>query len=131
MKIQQFTGPFEKGQKLTLNLENESSADSLYLHIGFQIPFSKHVGSILFEEEHTHNKNGHYKERDYIPELDPDFTVKSYSKRANGMLINGFEQSFRITDRNILEFDGIADKNWIIEFHKKLPRESIIDIAYE
>lgn len=137
MKIKQFTGPFKANGPALALLFDEETTDAVYLHIGFQLPFRTHFGSILKEEEtdskneeEVDSKNEEYM-KVYIPDESPDFTIKSYSKRIGNRLINGFEQSFRITDRNVLEFDNIADKNWEIKFHKDLPRETIIDIAYE
>lgn len=44
------------------------------------------------------------------------------------LTINGI--SYWVNAHHILEFDELAELAWIIEFHKDLPMETIIDIIY-
>lgn len=44
------------------------------------------------------------------------------------LTING--KPFVVNETGILEFDGLAELAWIIEFNKDLPMTTIIDIAY-
>lgn len=144
----QIKGPFKKGYQIKI----KPSENTMYVHIGFQIPFSAAQRTILGEEEFCNiemtyngferkkrpenNRDVVFKEipgyeplSNYIPDEDYDFMIKSSKKVVNGYSAPKIAQTFKISERNILEFDCLADRDWTIIFNKNLPRESIIDIA--
>lgn len=61
-----------------------------------------------------------------IPKRQPIEYIKEDIKPD--LTINGI--TYKINTNHILEFDGLAELAWIIEFNKDLPMETIIDIVY-
>lgn len=101
MKLLQITGPFEPGTIINLPAQTDYS----YVHIGIQIPQRSPMSDWA---QDTSGINGKYP----IPDID----------------INGIK--YVVNQNNILEFDGLAELTWNITALKKLPAETIIDIAY-
>lgn len=61
-----------------------------------------------------------------IPKKQPIEYIKEAIKPD--LTINGI--SYWVNAHHILEFDGLSELAWNIEFHKNLPMETIIDIIY-
>lgn len=103
MKLLQLTGPFSAGQ--TINIPAQQNCT--YVHIGIQIPRERQPIAYWKERISTANQKG----------LHPD------------LVINDVE--YIISEAGILEFDGLAELTWNIEFKRDLPMETIIDIVYK
>lgn len=102
MKLLQFHGPFTTGTPITV----PANYDYEYVHIGIQIPDRQPIAAdCLIGNNST-----------------PDVEIGS---TANDRM------QYKINESNILEFDGLAQVSWYIRFLKNVPKETIIDIAYQ
>lgn len=107
MEVRQYIGPFKQGDTITI----PSKAGCVYTHIGIQAP--KVQPHIIPTEE------------DYLSDASRLNTI--YKVRINDSG-NQTTATYYMNDNTILEFDGLAEINWEINFLTNFPTETIIDI---
>ena len=102
MRLQQLTGPFEKGSSIAFSNPNAN-----YVHLGMQVP---NRGPLSWQ-----NESG-----DWV----------SDGKITADLNING--TGYRINKTGILEFDGEMETGTLkIAFNRRFPMNTIIDIIYK
>ena len=110
MKVVQYHGPFSAGDRIIIPAEMGTT----WVHIGIQVPKNQPITipqTRLTNNNKTTVKTGSYRE-----------------SRENPIIsING--KTFQMNESDILEFDGLSEIEWTIQFLKSLPAETIIDIV--
>lgn len=110
MVVTQYKGPFKSGSRINV----EAQHGYTWVHIGIQIPKSQPIGipeTELSNDDKTTTETGNYRESHSILKL----------------LING--HTYQINANGILEFDGLSEVDWTIQFLDSLPADTIIDIV--
>lgn len=109
MDLVQYKGPFQSGQRITIAPEMGVT----WVHIGIQVPKTQPL--TVPQTRLTNNNKTTVETGLYRP---------SYERPV--VLINN--KTYQINEHGILEFDGLAEIEWTIEFLANLPAETIIDI---
>lgn len=110
MKLQQYKGPFASGDRIRIPAQTGYN----YVHIGIQVPKRQPITvpvTRLSNDNKTTTETGSYR---------PSYPNVCLS-------ING--QTYQINSSDVLEFDGLSEIEWDIQFLTNFPAETIIDIV--
>lgn len=110
MDLVQYKGPFLRNQVITVPAVTGYS----YVHIGIQVPKRQPIGvpvTKVSKDGKTTTETGEWRSFKEDPIVQ----------------ING--EQYQLNECDILEFDGLSEIDWTIQFLKTLPAESIIDIV--
>ena len=103
MKLLQYTGPFIKDQRIVV----PAQAGYTYVHIGIEMPNTQPF---------------------IIPTGNTEEPFYEYvSDRVRRLSING--KDYIMNPSDILEFDGLSEIEWVIQFKTGFPKETIVDIV--
>lgn len=105
MKVKQITGPFTKGQTITISPER---GDDLFVHVGVQVPERWPIKDWGRESEYS-----------------PVFAIRGVTETFAVL-----EHKFAINEPGVLEFDGLAEEELELTALIDLPPETIIDVVY-
>lgn len=113
MDLVQYKGPFKSGSRITI----EPEVGKRYVHIGIQVPkiqsYAIPVTTVSADRKTT--------------TIIPDSWRET--RPSIKITING--QPFEYSPSGILEFDGLSETEWNIQFLDDAPAETIIDIVRE
>ena len=110
MKLMQYKGPFASGRRITIPAQTGYT----YVHIGIQVPKTQ---PITVPQTRLTNNNKTTIETGEYRSMRPDARI----------LING--ETYQLNVADILEFDGLSEIDWEIQFLDSFPAETIIDIV--
>lgn len=110
MELIQYKGPFASGRRITIPAQTGYT----YVHIGIQVPKTQPITipqTRLTNNNKTTIKTGEYR------------SMRSDAR----ILING--ETYQLNAADVLEFDGLSEIDWEIQFLDNFPAETIIDIV--
>lgn len=113
MELAQYKGPFRSGSRITIPAQTGYT----WVHIGIQLPKSQPIAiprTQVSEDRQTTIFTGEYREA-------------TSQERDVKLLINN--ETYKINSCDVLEFDGLSEIEWNIQFLDNLPAETIIDIV--
>lgn len=112
VELIQYKGPFQSGYKITV----PAQIGTIYTHIGIQVikPKPSFVpASEVLEDGKITTLTGEYRAIEPREEI----------------AINGIK--YHLNQNGILEFDGLGEIEWNIQFLTSFPPETIVDIIRE
>lgn len=110
MDLVQIKGPFSRNQRITIPAEPGYT----YVHIGIQIPKRQPLAVPVTRV----SNNG----------KTTTWTGAWRESRANiSVTIN--DMQYQVNASDILEFDGLSEVTWTIQFNQAMPPETIIDVV--
>ena len=110
MELHQYKGPFASGSRIVVPAQTGYT----YVHIGIQVPKTQPIAvpeTKLTNNNKTTVETGNYR------------SIKGNARLS----ING--QTYQLNAADVLEFDGLSEIRWEIQFLDKFPAETIVDIV--
>lgn len=104
MELRQYKGPFTSGQRITVSPQTGYT----YVHIGIQIPKVQPLT---------------------VPNTSVNSEEIQYRPSRPNVQISINNKTYQVNECGILEFDGLAEIEWNIQFLQAMPAETIIDIV--
>lgn len=114
MDLAQIKGPFYRNQRVTI----PSEAGYKYVHIGIQIPKRQPIAvpaTRVSNNGKVTTLTGEW--RNQYPSNMPNISLT-----INDIL-------YQVNANDILEFDGLSEVTWTIQFNQAMPAETIIDVV--